>query len=269
MKRLTYIFLSVTMTLVPQLGFSADIQSILQHPDRDAGNQLRDKYRNPAQTLSFFGISPDMTVIEIWPGRGWYTEVLAPWINQGGGQFIAAGFPKGTGPAWRQKMQSEYELWLDRYPDRFKNVDVVEFGPPDDWRLGPENSADTVLTFRNVHNWVKGDYAEKVFDAMFAVLKPGGLLGLTDHRANAGMDMETMQASGYLTEQTVIQLAQNAGFVLEDKSDINSNPKDTKNYPAGVWTLPPTLRLGEENRQKYLDIGESDRMTLRFRKPRD
>ncbi|WP_292440998.1 methyltransferase domain-containing protein [Methylophaga sp.] len=257
------------MTLVPQLGFSADIQSILQHPDRNASNALRDKYRHPAQTLSFFGIRADMSVIEIWPGKGWYTEVLAPWIKQGDGQFIAAGFPQDTGPEWRQNMQAEYESWLDRFPDRFNEVDVVEFGPPGNWRLGPDNSVDAVLTFRNVHNWVKGEYADRVFKAMFDVLKPGGILGLTDHRARPGADIDTMNASGYLTEQLVIDLARQAGFVLEEKSEINSNPKDSKNHPAGVWTLPPTLRMGEQENEKYLAIGESDRMTLRFRKPLD
>lgn len=269
MKKFMSVMLAACMTLAPQFSFAGNIQSALAHPDRDTGNQLRDQYRHPAETLSFFGISPDMTVIEIWPGRGWYTEVLAPWIKQGDGQLIAAGFVKDTGPDWRKNIQANYDTWLTQYPDRFDQVEVIEFGGPDNWRLGEDNSADAVLTFRNVHNWVKGGFADTVFDAMFAVLKPGGVLGLTDHRANSGTDLDTMNASGYLTEALVIELAEEAGFVFEEKSEINSNPKDTKNHPAGVWTLPPTLRLGDKDREKYLDIGESDRMTLRFRKPKE
>ena len=266
MKRLIPVFVSVCMTLLPQITLSADIQTILDHPNRNLSNKQRDPYRNPAETLDFFGIKPDMSVIEIWPGRGWYTEILAPWIKQGDGDFIAAGFPEG-GPGWRQNIKAEYEAWLADHPDKFEEVEVIAFGPPDNWQLGPDNSVDVVLTFRNVHNWVKGGFAENVFNAMFDVLKPGGILGLTDHRADAGTSLETMNASGYLTEQLVIELAEEAGFVLEAKSEINSNPKDIKNYPAGVWTLPPTLRLGEQDKEKYLGIGESDRMTLRFRKP--
>lgn len=267
MKRLTYILVSITMTLIPQLSTGADMESILQHADRDISNKQRDQYRHPAQTLAFFGIQPNMTVIEIWPGRGWYTEVLAPWIRQHDGHFIAAGFPRSTGPDWRQNLQASYEQWLNQYPGRFDDVELIEFGPPDNWHLGAGNSADAVLTFRNVHNWVKGGYADDVFQAMFDVLKPGGILGLTDHRADAGTEIAIMNSTGYLTEQLVIELAQNAGFMLEEKSEINANPKDTKNYPAGVWALPPTLRLGDQDRQKYLEIGESDRMTLRFIKP--
>lgn len=267
MKSLLSAILGACMTFLPQVSVSADIQSALAHPDRDSANQQRDEYRHPAETLSFFGINPDMTVIEIWPGRGWYTEVLAPWIKQGGGEFTAAAFPKDTGPEWRQNIQTRYDQWIAGDPERFDQVNVTVFSGPDNWKLGEDNSADAVLTFRNVHNWVKGGFADTVFDAMFAVLKPGGVLGLTDHRAEPGTDLETMNASGYLTEELVIELAQEAGFVFEEKSEINSNPKDTTNHPAGVWTLPPMLRLGDKDREKYLEIGESDRMTLRFRKP--
>ncbi len=268
MKRMIPFFVSVCMALLPQLALSDDIQSTLAHPDRDLINKQRDTYRNPAETLAFFGIKPDMSVIEIWPGRGWYTEVIAPWIKQGDGDFIAAGFPEG-GPDWRQNIKADYEAWLARHPSRFDEVKVIAFGPPDNWQLGPDNSVDAVLTFRNVHNWVKGGFAEQVFTAMFDVLKPGGVLGLTDHRARPGTGLDTMNASGYLTEELVIEMAQEAGFVFEEKSEINSNPKDTTNHPAGVWTLPPMLRLGDKDREKYLSIGESDRMTLRFRKPQE
>jgi len=146
-------------------------------------------------------------------------------------------------------------------------VSVVEIGPPSYWSLGQDNSADTVLTFRNVHNWAKGGYAKEMFDAIYRVLKPGGILGITDHRAKPGTDIATMNKSGYVTEALVIKLAKEAGFVLEASSEINANPNDTKDHPKGVWTLPPMLRLGDQDRAKYIAIGESDRMTLKFKKP--
>ena len=236
---------------------------------RSPENKLRDQFRHPKQTLTFFGIKSNMSVIEIWPGKGWYTEIIAPYINKGGGHFIAAGFPQHTGPEWRQTMQREYQQWLEQSPDLYSQVKVVELGPPSSWNLAPENSVDAILTFRNVHNWLKGGYEVDMFNSFYKALKPGGILGVTDHRAKADTDVETMKKSGYLSEDLVISLAEQAGFVLEAKSDINANPLDDTHHPKGVWTLPPTLRLGEHNREKYLAIAESDRMTLRFRKPQN
>ena len=243
------------------------LNQVIASEHRSAINKLRDKYRHPAQTLAFFGIKQDMTVIEVWPGKGWYTEILAPFLKQGGGQFIAAGFPQHTGPKWRQRMQYDYQQWLAKSPADFDQVKLIEFGPPSFWQLGRDNSADAVLTFRNVHNWVKGGYEKEMFTAFYRVLKPGGLLGVVDHRANSDTHLATMKQSGYLSEKLVVSLAEQAGFILEEKSEINANPLDSKHHPEGVWTLPPTLRLGNKNQQKYKAIGESDRMTLRFRKP--
>jgi predicted methyltransferase len=236
---------------------------------RSPKNKLRDQFRHPKQTLTFFGIKSNMSVIEIWPGKGWYTEIIAPYINKGGGQFIAAGFPQHTGPEWRQTMQRDYQQWLEQSPDLYSQVKVVELGPPSFWNIAPDQSVDAILTFRNVHNWLKGGYEAEMFNAFYKALKPGGILGVTDHRAKPDTDIETMKKSGYLTEKLVISLAEQAGFVLEAKSDINANPLDDTHHPKGVWTLPPTLRLGEQNREKYLAIGESDRMTLRFKKPQN
>jgi len=234
---------------------------------RTANNKARDVYRNPGKTLAFFGIKSDMSVIEIWPGKGWYTEIIAPFIKAGDGQFIAAGFPKAVGPEWRKNMAKDYQQWLEQSPEQYDQVKLVELGPPSHWNIAPNDSVDAILTFRNVHNWLKGGYETEMFTAFFAALKPGGVLGVTDHRALPDTDLETMKNSGYLTEKLVIDLAEQVGFILEEKSEINANSLDNTQHPKGVWTLPPTLRLGEEDREKYLTIGESDRMTLRFRKP--
>lgn len=240
---------------------------VIDGDQRAEANRARDRYRHPQKTLEFFGIQADMTVVEVWPGKGWYTEILAPYIKHGKGHFIAAGFPENAGPQWRQTMQRDYQTWLADSPTYYDQVDVVELGPPSFWQIGPDESVDAVLTFRNVHNWLKGEYETEMFNAFYSVLKPGGVLGITDHRAQPNTDLETMKKSGYITQELVIMLAQKAGFVLDAVSEINANPLDDKNHLKGVWTLPPTLRLGEHEREKYIAIGESDRMTLRFRKP--
>lgn len=260
------------MTLAPaalvQATESPQLLDIINSEHRSVINKQRDVYRHPLQTLTFFQIKPEMTVVEIWPGKGWYTEILAPYLKNGGGKFIAAGFPQHEGPQWRQDMQADYQAWLAASPESYDQVKIVELGPPSYWTIGPDNSVDAVLTFRNVHNWLKGDYATEIFNAFYRVLKPGGILGITDHRAATDTDLATMKKSGYLDQNLVIDLAKQAGFVLEETSEINANPRDTKDYAKGVWTLPPTLRLGEQDREHYLSIGESDRMTLRFSKPK-
>ncbi len=254
-------------TSVVFAGGNTTLLNSINGDQRSEQNKARDSTRHPQQTLAFFDVKPNSTVLEIWPGKGWYTEILAPYLKQGGGQFIAAGFPLHVGPQWRQDMQQELQDYLASKPIYYDAVSYAQIGPPSFWLLGKNNSVDTVLTFRNVHNWVKGGYEKEMFNAMYQVLKAGGILGIVEHRAKAGTNIETMKLSGYMTEQLVIELAQQAGFVLESSSEINANPKDTKDHAKGVWTLPPTLRLGDENKEKYLAIGESDRMTLKFKKP--
>tara|TARA_R110002050_G_scaffold1244_5_gene8881 strand:- start:193615 stop:194397 length:783 start_codon:yes stop_codon:yes gene_type:complete len=254
-------------TLV-QANESSQLQDIINGEHRSEENKQRDIYRHPLQTLTFFQIKPEMKVVEVWPGKGWYTEILAPYLKNGG-QFIAAGFPQHAGPQWRQDMQVEYQHWLSVSPTLYDKVNVVELGPPSHWSVGPDDSVDAVLTFRNVHNWLKGGYDSEMFNAFYRVLKPGGILGVTDHRAAINTDIEEMKTSGYLAQALVITLAEKAGFILEETSEVNANYTDTKDYSSGVWTLPPTLRLGEQSREQYLKIGESDRMTLRFRKPKE
>ena len=235
---------------------------------RAPGHEARNSFRHPKETLSFFGLDASMTVVEVWPSGGWYAEILAPVLRESG-RYYAAGFAlsaKRT-PEWRKKMQRQFQSKLDARPALYDRVIVTELSIPERPDMAPAGTGDMILTFRNVHNWIKGDYAPGMFGAMFKALKPGGVLGVVEHRAPQGMSPKQMVESGYVTEAYVKTLAKEAGFRFVASSEVNANPKDTADHPAGVWTLPPTLRLGDKDRAKYLAIGESDRMTLRFVKP--
>lgn len=230
-------------------------------PTRTPANLARDKYRHPAETLAFFGVKPGDTVVELWPGAGWYTEILAPLAKAGGGTLYAAA-PWDRGLNRVKAKQTENA-------DVYGAVKLAEFPNAGTNPKVPDGSADVVLTFRNVHNWrFDGkDNTAEAFKQIFAMLKPGGTLGIVDHRLNESDDSAKEEKSGYMKESSIIGFAEAAGFKLAGKSEINANPKDTKDYPKGVWTLPPTLTEGEANRDTYLAIGESDRMTLKFVKP--
>ena len=238
---------------------------------RDAKNSARDMYRHPRETLAFFGVRPEQTVVEITPGGGgWYAEILAPYLR-GRGQYIAAvvdpaRVEAGRSRDYQQKTRSTLEAKLAAAPAQYDRARVVAFDSKAPV-FGPAGSADVVLTFRNVHNWVADDNAAAWFRGFHDVLKPGGVLGVVDHRARPGTPLETMKKSGYLTEALVIQLATAAGFRLDAKSEINANPRDTADHKNGVWTLFPTGRHDPEDAARYREIGESDRMTLRFIKP--
>jgi predicted methyltransferase len=233
---------------------------------READNKARDAYRHPAETLAFFGVKPDMTLIEITPGGGWYAQILAPYLNASGHYIAAIAKPsKPEGEAARNSTALHALFAGDAA--HYGNAKIVEFDPKEP-NFGPPGSADRVVTFRNVHNWVGAGTAPAMFKAFFDVLKPGGVLGVTDHRAAAGKSIDALKGTGYLPQDYVVKLAVAAGFKADGESEINANSRDTKDYPKGVWTLPPTLTLGDEDKDKYLAIGESDRMTLRFVKPR-
>jgi predicted methyltransferase len=232
---------------------------------RSDANKARDPYRHPKQTLEFFGVKPGDTLIEITPGGGWYAQILAP-LLKGNGTYIAAVSKPNKPEGEAAKDKSALQKMFDGDTAEYGEAKTVEFDPKAP-SFGAAGSADTVLTFRNVHNWVMADTAPAMFKAFFEVLKPGGTLGVVDHRAAAGADLEKIKQSGYLPQDYVIKLATDAGFKLVAQSEINANAKDTKDYPKGVWTLPPTLTLGDQDKDKYLAIGESDRMTLKFEKP--
>jgi predicted methyltransferase len=237
---------------------SPTLAEVIAGPQRTPAFEARDRYRHPLQVLEFFGLKPDMRVVEIWPSGGWWTEILAPYLRAHGRYYAAVHSPSGDA-AFRRKLAAS--------PQDYDRVIVTEAGPPDHWRIAPPDSVDLVLTFRNVHNWLAGGYAKKMFEASYRALKPGGVLGLVEHRAAPGTTRADWVKTGYVSEDFVIGLAREVGFRLVAKSEINANPKDTKNYPKGVWTLPPTFALGQKDRAKYLAIGESDRMTLKFVKP--
>jgi predicted methyltransferase len=257
-----------TDLLVPPTSASdftaSQLDSVLAGSWRSPANRARDVYRHPKATLQFFGARPDRTVIEITPGGGWYAEILAPLLNDNGHYVAAEKAPAADSEARSDDSALRKKFAADAA--HYGNASIVQFDPQAPV-FGPPASADLVLTFRNVHNWVMSATAPAMFKAFYAVLKPGGVLGVVDQRADDDASLETVKRSGYLPTAYVVKLATDAGFKLEESSEINANPKDAKDYPKGVWTLPPTLTLGEKDRAKYLAIGESDRMTLRFIKP--
>jgi predicted methyltransferase len=245
----------------------AALDAALAGAARTDANKARDVWRHPRETLGFFGVQPTHTLIEITPGGGWYTEILAPYLREQGHYIGAIVDPAKAGGAsdYYTKSNAELRAKLAATPAAYDKGMLVEYDPAAPV-FGEPGSADMVVTFRNVHNWMSQGNAQAMFDGFYAVLKPGGVLGVSEHRANA--DVPEGDKSGYVSENQVVTFAKNAGFEWAGGSEINANPKDTKDHPNGVWTLPPTLRLPEgDDGQKYKDIGESDRMTLKFVKP--
>lgn len=249
---------------------AAAIDSALAGSHRSERNKARDRYRHPKETLTFFGLRQDMTVVEIWPGGGWYTEVLAP-VLKGKGKLYVAEY--GSTPAFdyqRREMEA-LKAKAAKNPEVFGELQFTSLWSPNELAIAPAGTADLVVTFRNVHNWLAPEYKQdpaKLFGAFFTALKPGGILGIVDHRWPDAKTEDPKATNGYISEERMISLARAAGFELVGRSDVNRNPKDTHNHKNGVWTLPPDLAVPQgEDRQKYIDIGESDRMTLKFRKP--
>lgn len=259
----------------PSDAFAAKLAEVIAGSHRSEANRARDVFRHPQETLAFFGLAVGQTVIEITPGGGWYTEILAPALMNDG-QYIAAIInPEGVvsegAKAYYSKSNQAFRDKLAASPDLYGQAQVVEIdmSAPS---FGPENSADLVLTFRNVHNWVNQDAAQGMFDGFYKVLKPGGVLGVVEHRARADetRELKEVAKTGYFPESVVIEMATQAGFQLAEKSEVNANPDDTKDHPNGVWTLPPGNNykdIPEADQAKYQSIGESDRMTLKFVKP--
>lgn len=244
------------------------LEKALAGAHRSEANRARDVHRHPRETLLFFGLEPHMHVVEITPGGGWYTEVLAPVLREKGRLYAAHYYVDESTHRYYQKGRAAYLDKLARDPAIYDKVVVTSIDAPKHVDIAPKASADLVLTFRNVHNWTAAGNDQAMFRAFFDALKPGGVLGVVEHRAKEGTPLPEMKRSGYMTEAYVIQLAETAGFKLAARSEINANAKDTRDHPRGVWSLPPTLRGGAEDRERFLAIGESDRMTLRFVKPK-
>lgn len=243
------------------------IAKALAGAHRSDANRARDAYRRPRETLVFFGLEPHMHVVKVTPGGGWYTEVLAPVLRDKGRLYAAHHYVDDSTHAYYRKSRAAYVDKLARNPGVYDKVVVTGIDAPKHVDIAPKASADLVLTFRNVHNWTEAGNDEAMFKAFFDALRSGGVLGVVEHRAKPGTSVRDMRRTGYMTEAYVIGLAERAGFKLTGKSEVNANPRDTKDHPRGVWSLPPTLRGGAEDREKYLAIGESDRMTLKFIKP--
>jgi predicted methyltransferase len=246
----------LTQAVADDARTAAALQAAIAGPQRSDANRARDKYRHPLETLTFFGIRPDMTVVEISPGTGWYTEILAPFLKDHGKLYEAVGGGAGA-KTFEDKLKADSAV--------YSQVIVTTQQPPTQTEIAPAGTADLVLTFRNVHNWLPRGTTQDYFKAFYRALKPGGILGITDHRADPSKPQDPKAENGYVRQDYVIQIAEQAGFKLAGTSEINANPKDPRSQP--VWNLPPTLRQNDKDRDKYLAIGESDRMTLKFVKP--
>ena len=245
---------------------TARLRELMVADHRSPQNIARNDARHPAETLEFFGLKSGLTVIEILPSGGWYTEILAPFLK-GNGTFYAAHFSPNSHLAYQPRNLEAFLGLLAARPDVYDETIVTRLYPPTETEMAPPGSADLAMTFRNVHNWIMAGTQSEHFAAFYTALKPGGILGVVEHRAPEGSSMEFMSTTGYVTQDYVIELAEAAGFEFVAASEINANPLDNKDYPEGVWTLPPTMRMGDTDKDKYLAIGESDRMTLKFRKP--
>jgi len=250
---------------------SAAIDAAMAGEHRSDRNRARDRYRHPKETLEFFGLRRNMTVVEIWPGGGWYTEILAP-VLRGMGRFYAAQYGSSSSFDYQREEMDSLRAKMERSPQVYDEVTLTSLAFPDELEIAPPGSADLVVTFRNVHNWFDPNYGQDAnrlaFVAIFNALKPGGILGVVDHRWPDPAGEDPQAANGYMSEERTIEYLEAAGFEFVGRSDVNRNPRDTHDHPNGVWTLPPDLAVRPgDDRQKYLDIGESDRFTLKFVKP--
>ncbi|MDQ0468808.1 class I SAM-dependent methyltransferase [Labrys wisconsinensis] len=242
------------------------LQRLVAGPQRSEKNRVRDPYRHPLEVLTFFGVRPDSDVVEILPGAGGYwTEILAPYLREHG-RYTAANGEAASPSAEVQKDNAGFKAKIAADPADYGKVAVSEFAA-DRHDIAPPGSADFVLTFRNIHNWMAAGETQGAFGAFYKALKPGGILGVEEHRGKPGEPQDPLAKSGYVRQDVAIGFAEAAGFRFVGSSEVNANPKDTKDYPAGVWALPPTFRLGDQDRAKYAAIGESDRFILKFVKP--
>ena len=239
------------------------LKNAVNNSDRNINYSARDEYRNPYETLSFFRIKPDMHVLELAAGGGWYTEILAPYLKNNG--MLSVTHYSAEAGGYYKRSREAYDKKVATNP-LFDGIEVISAEVPPTKAYAKPESKDLVLTFRNLHNWLGRDAMREVMQEAYNVLKPGGLFGVVEHRAPEGSSLEFMKKSGYVSQSLAIKTAEAVGFKLVDASEINANPKDTADHPRGVWTLPPSFRLKDTDREKYTAIGESDRMTLLFKK---
>ena len=224
----------------------------------------RDQFRHPKETLLFFGLDPEQSVVEVTPGFGWYAEILAPILRDSGQYYYTSYTLHDDINPYFVKVEKAFKEKMDSNPDIYSKLNWIHFDPNQP-EFAPNGPVDMVLTFRNVHNWAKAGTAESMFSGFARALKPGGILGLVEHRAKPGTSLDDQIRSGYMTIDYVVQMAEAAGFRLDASSEINANPKDTTDHPGGVWNLLPNLRnIADEDKEAISAIGESDRMTLRF-----
>jgi predicted methyltransferase len=242
------------------------LESVSRGDHRSEANVARNEWRHPVETLKFFGLESDTTIIEILPSTGWYAEIIAPYVRDHG-KYYAAHFSPNASAGYMPRILGVFEEKITDRPDLYGRVTVRHLNPPHEVVIAPAESADMALTFRNVHNWILAEQEHEFFASFYAALKPGGILGVVEHRAKPGTSVQVMKNSGYVTEAYVKEVATAAGFEFVESSEINANSRDTADHPEGVWTLPPNYRMGDTDRDKYAAIGESDRMTLKFMKP--
>ena len=266
-RKLFTILLLALFTMGPEVAEVKSLDNVIAGEHRSEQNKSRDAYRNPKETLEFFGIQSDMTVVEVWPSGGWYTEILAPYLNKDG-QYISASFDFNSDSAFVQRVAKIFLGKLEKRPDLYGNVKHGVLMLPDQIDVAEPGSVDMVLTFRNIHNWMARGQERIAINAFYDILKPGGILGVVEHRGNELVPQDPASKSGYVNETYMIEIAKEAGFVLDRSSEVNANPLDTKNHTEGVWTLSPPYRdQNDEQKEALSKIGESDRFTLRFKKP--
>jgi predicted methyltransferase len=238
------------------------LAAAIASPSRQSSDVARDKARHPLEELTFFGLEPTQTVVELWPGGGYWTDIVGPYLVEHGHYYAAVPPSSDSENAGTLKWRARF---VD-HPEHYGKIMVTTLGAGH-FDIAPPNSADVVLTFRNLHNWMDGGYASEVLAACYRALKPGGILGIEEHRGRSDRPQDPKAASGYVRQDYAIALAKKAGFELVGSSEIDANPRDTKDWPSGVWTLPPTLALGDKDRDRYMAIGEADNFVLKFRKP--
>jgi predicted methyltransferase len=261
--------LSVAPTVcLPAASADLTLDSAVSNPGRSAKFVARDKIRHPVDELSFFGVRADSTLVEIWPGGGYWTEILAPFLHDHGAYYVALQGKGGSeaADAEADKLNALFRSKVDADKATYGKVVATALGAGQD-EIAPAGSADLVLSFRNLHNWLEEGFAPEAFASFYRALKPGGVLGIEDHRGQRDTAQDPKAEDGYIRQDYAIALAEKAGFKFEGSSEIDANPKDTANWPKGVWTLPPTFRLGDQDRAKYEAIGEADNFVLKFRKP--